>query len=74
MTKNAFVQENLYDTEWMNEEGEMRDRVMNSQELAAGLLFLIKEYYIGSFQINENEVTVAFNNGQRFTIFVKERA
>ena len=46
MTKNAFVQENLYDTEWMNEEGEMRDRVMNSQELAAGLLFLLKEYYI----------------------------
>ena len=72
MTKNSLVQEDLYDTEWMNEEGEMRDSVMNSQELAAGLLFLLKEYYIGSFRMDGNEVVVAFNNGQRFTVTVEQ--
>jgi hypothetical protein len=74
MTKNSLVQEDLYDTEWMNEEGEMRDSVMNSQELAAGLLFLLKEYYIGSFRMDGNEVVVAFNNGQRFTVTVEQSA
>lgn len=74
MTKNSLVQEDLYDTEWMNEEGEMRDSVMNSQELAAGLLFLLKEYYIGSFRMDGNEVVVAFNNGQLFTVTVEQSA
>ena len=52
----------------------MRDSVMDSRELAAGLLFLLKEYYIGSFRMDGNEVVVAFNNGQRFTVTVEQSA
>ena len=57
-------------TDWMEQEGEMHD----ARELAAGLLFLLKEYYIGSFELNEGEIAVKFNNGQQFSISVNERA
>ena len=70
MTKNSLVQDDLYDTGWMNEEGEMRDSVMNSQELAAGLLFLLKEFYIGSFEMNESRIAVRFTNGQTYIVTV----
>ena len=68
------AQSNLCNTEWMENEGEMHDAVTDSRELAAGLLFLLKEYYIGSFELNEGEIAVKFNNGQQFTVSVKERA
>ena len=74
MANDALAQENLCNTDWMNEEGEMRDSVMDSRELAAGLLFLLKEYYIGSFELNEGKIAVKFNNGQQFSISVNERA
>ena len=61
-------------TDWMEQEGEMHDAVTDSRELAAGLLFLLKEYYIGSFRMDGNEVVVAFNNGQRFTVTVEQSA
>ena len=44
------------------------------RELAAGLLFLLKEYYIGSFDLNEDGITIKFKNNQQFSISVKERA
>ena len=68
------AQRTLCNTEWMENEGEMHAAVTDSRELAAGLLFLLNEYYIGSFGLNEDEITVKFNNGQRFSISVKERA
>ena len=74
MANDALAQETLCNTDWMNEEGEMRDSVMDSRELAAGLLFLLKEYYIGSFRMDGNEVVVAFNNGQRSTVTVEQSA
>lgn len=61
-------------TDWMEQEGEMHDAVTDSRELAAGLLFLLKEYYIGSFELNEGAISVKFNNGQQFSISVNERA
>ena len=51
-------------TDWMEQEGEMHDAVTDSRELAAGLLFLLKEYYIGSFELNEGKIAVKFN-GQK---------
>ena len=64
------AQSNLCNTGWMENEGEMHDAVTDS----AGLLFLLKEYYIGSFELNEGEIAVKFNNGQQFSVSVKERA
>ena len=61
-------------TEWMENDGEMRASVINSRELAEGLVFLLKEYYIGSFLLDGNEIVVAFNNGQKFSIIVKQCA
>lgn len=61
-------------TDWMEQEGEMHDAITDSRELAAGLLFLLKEYYIGSFELNEGKIAVKFNNGQQFSISVNERA
>jgi hypothetical protein len=72
--RETIVQENSYNTEWMEQDGEMRASVINSRELAAGLLFLLKDYYIGSFDIDGNEIVVAFNNGQKFSIIVKQCA
>lgn len=74
MANDAVVQDVLCNTDWMEEEGEMRGSVMDSRELAAGLLFLLKEYYIGLFEQHESEVIVRFNNGQEFSVTVQERA
>ena len=67
MTNNEQIS-----TEWMNSENEMHDCVMNAQELTEGILFLLKEYYIGSFTMNENMVFIRFNNGQQFSISIKQ--
>ena len=48
MAKQELAQDVLCNTDWMESDGEMRDAVTDSRELAAGLLFLLKEYYIGS--------------------------
>lgn len=74
MAKQELAQDVLCSTEWMESDGEMRDVVTDSHELAAGLLFLLKEYYIGSFDLNEDGITIKFKNDQQFSISVKERA
>lgn len=74
MAKQELAQDVLCNTDWMESDGEMRDAVTDSRELAAGLLFLLKEYYIGSFDLNEDGITIKFKNNQQFSISVKERA
>ncbi len=74
MAKQELAQDVLCNTDWMESDGEMRDVVTDSRELAAGLLFLLKEYYIGSFDLNEDGITIKFKNDQQFSISVKERA
>lgn len=44
----------------------------SENELTTGILFLIKEFYVGSFCANENEIIATFENGQRFTLSINE--
>lgn len=44
----------------------------SEKELTTGILFLMKEYYVGSFCANENEIIATFENGQRFTLSINE--
>ena len=56
---------------------EIKTKILNSEiysedEILNGLLFLLREYYIGAFEINEKELHLAFDNGQCFVLSVKE--
>lgn len=47
---------------------EIKTEILNSEiysedEILNGLLFLLREYYIGAFEINEKELHLAFDNG-----------
>lgn len=43
-----------------------------TEELAKGILFLIKEYYIGDFDRVDDNIVMKFDNGQSFVIDIKE--
>lgn len=42
------------------------------KELARGVFFLLKEYYIGDFKTEGETVTASFENGQKFLFTVTE--
>ncbi len=42
------------------------------KELAKGILFLLKEYYIGSFKADGEKIRMHFENGQKFVLTVNE--
>ena len=44
----------------------------DSHELGAGLLFLLREYYVGSFELHEDEIDVMFENEQKFSVTIRE--
>lgn len=41
-------------------------------ELAKGILFLLKEYYTGSFKAEGEKIRMDFENGQRFVLTVQK--
>lgn len=43
-----------------------------TEELAKGILFLIKEYYIGDFDRVDDNIVMKFDNGQSFVLEIKE--
>lgn len=42
-------------------------------ELAKGILFLLKDYYVGSFKEADDKIYMDFENGQKFVLTLKER-
>lgn len=41
-------------------------------ELAKGILFLLKEYYTGNFKAADRKIFMDFENGQKFVLTVNE--
>lgn len=45
---------------------------ISAQDLLIDLKVLMKEYYVATFTENEGELKIAFENGQKFIIGIKE--
>lgn len=45
---------------------------LSTQDLLIDLKVLMKEYYVATFTENEGELKIAFENGQKFIIGIKE--
>lgn len=48
------------------------NKTYSEKDLTTGILFLMKEYYVGAFCANGNEIIATFENGQRFTLSINE--
>ncbi len=66
MTNMQQVQHDLYEKKCTKMDGNTAE----AKELAAGILFLLKEYYIGSQ--NGDRISVRLENGQNFSVSVEE--
>lgn len=45
---------------------------ISAQDLLIDFKVLMKEYYVATFTENEGELKIAFENGQKFIIDIKE--
>lgn len=70
MTKYIQLQNNslLNDKELI----EKYNNETNEKELTQGILFLLKEYYVGKFEVNEKKILITFNNNQKFCIYINQ--
>lgn len=50
----------------------IRKEKYDEKEILSGILFLIKEYYIGDFYLKDNRIYMSFENGQQFAVQVNQ--
>lgn len=56
----------------MKKQIEKANRSCSEQDVVFDIKYFMQDFYFAKFISNNNEVRVLFDNGQRFTISVKE--
>ena len=69
--KMPKIKEHLFVTE-MEGSGDSLKYIVDEKSLLLDLKVLIKEYYAVTFSENEDGLQLAFGNGQKFSISIKE--
>ncbi|MCM1306343.1 MAG: hypothetical protein NC037_05265 [Bacteroides sp.] len=56
----------------MNKQINKNNPTCNTQDIAFDIKYFLQDFYLAKFIINNNEVKILFDNGQIFSVLIKE--